>query len=288
MKESKKLKRNFTLALFALLGVLVVAVATTMAWYIFTVNAHTTKLHMAAGTNVSLQISNEEEGSYSSSVSLEKFQGMLNPVSTDRIQAGFQKVVGFTGANTNNSLLANLFSKSIESDKDYYKTTLYFRTNGEEMDVYLADVGFEDSDENNPISSAIRIGFVVPSTGREYIYVISDKKNPQKNYNTYTGREGYVLDSSKTDGTTVPFTPLDDSNFCYYDRTTGIASLRTDANGNSTSRAICTVAGNGSGYGTPVRVDVYIWLEGCDEDCTNNLCATTLKDLALSFAGITA
>ena len=35
----------------------------------------------------------------------------------------------------------------------------------------------------------------------------------------------------------------------------------------------------------PVRVDVYVWLEGCDPDCTNNLAATSLQSLALRFAG---
>lgn len=278
MKESKKLKKSFAVALFALLGVLVVAVSTTMAWYIFTVNAHTTKLHMAAGTNVSLQISNAENGEYKSSVGLEKFEGRLNPVSTNRIQNGFQKVTGFVGGGSG-SLLANLFGESLELDKDYYKTSLFFRTNGEELKVYLSEASFTDSDEANPISSAIRIGFVVPSTGEEYIFAISDKKNPQKGYNTATGHEGYVLDSTKTDGTTVPFTVLTSDNYCNYDAATGLVSLKAD------SKALCAVKGGDSGYGTPTRVDVYIWLEGCDEDCMRNLCGTTLKDLALSFAG---
>ena len=282
MKESKKLKRRFGIALFALLAVLVVAVSTTVAWYIFTVNARTTKLHMAAGTNVSLQIGNTEAGPFGSSVSLEKFEGYLNPVSTDVIRNGFQKVIGFTGSGGSNSLLANLFSESLETDKDYYKTTLYFRSNGDALNVYLSDVGFTDSDEENPISSAIRIGFVVPSTSEEFVFAISDKKNPQKKYNTITGYEGCVLDSTKTDGSTVPFTPLTAENYCNYNSTTGEVSLKPD------SRPMCTVSGTDNDYGAPVQVDVYIWLEGCDEDCTNNLCATTLKDLALSFAGIAA
>ncbi|MCR4770753.1 MAG: hypothetical protein K5855_00440 [Oscillospiraceae bacterium] len=280
MERSKTLRRRFITAIIALVAVLAVAVATTMAWYIFTVNAHTTKLHMAAGTSVSLQIGNSADGEFSSSVSLEKFEGSLNPVSTDSIRGGFQKVVGFTNYTENNSLLANLFSKSLEMDKDYYKTSLYFRTGAETMNVYLSDVGFKDSDENNPISSAIRIGFVVPEQDREFIFAISDKKNPQKDYNTFNGYEGCVLDSSRTDGTTVEFTPLTSDNYCLYDHMTGAVELKPD------SRVLCTLHGKNGGHGDPVRVDVYIWLEGCDEDCTNNLCATTLKELALGFAGL--
>ena len=51
------------------------------------------------------------------------------------------------------------------------------------------------------------------------------------------------------------------------------------------SQEICVLHGDGDGYGKPVKVDVYIWLEGCDEDCVGNLNRTTLKELALSFAG---
>lgn len=278
--KSKTLRRSFVLAIIALLALMAVAVSTTLAWYIFTVNARTTKLHMAAGTNVSLQISNEPDGAYSSSIRLERFQGSLNPVSTNRIQSGFQKVEGFTRGTESVPLLASLFSKSEEFEKDYYKTALYLRTNGERLTVYLADIGFTDRDAQNPISSAIRVGFVVPSTGEEYIFAVSDEKNPQRQYNTQHGYEGCVLDASLTDGTTVEFRPLNDANYCRYDPQTGAASKKPD------SQAICQVSGDGGSYGTPVKVEVYIWLEGCDEDCTNNLCRTTLEDLSLSFAGI--
>lgn len=277
MKESKRLKRSFALALFALICAIVVAVTTTMAWYIYTVNSHTTKLHMAAGTNVSLQISNSPDGSFSSSVALKKFLGVLNPVSTNRIQGGFQKVRGFIGGST--GLLANLFSKSIESDQDYYKTSLFFRTTGEDLKVFLSDIGFQDSDDNNPISASIRVGFVVPSTGDEYIFAITDKKNPQRQYNTWNGREGHVLDSSRTDGSTTKFTPLDKNNYCEYDSVTGVVTPTAD------SIEICTVMGEADGYGSPVQVDVYIWLEGCDEDCIDNIASSSLTDIALSFVG---
>lgn len=280
LKESEKLKRRFAQALFALLCALIVATATTMAWYLYTTNAHTTKLHMAAGTNVELQISNTHDEGFSSSVALEKFNGRLNPVSTNRIQSGFQKVQGFIGSS-NGSLLANLFKKSMEAELDYYKTTLYFRTNGEEMKVYLANIGFTDSDENNPISSAIRVGFVVPSTGEEYIFSITDKKNPNKQYNTFNGFEGCVLDASKTDGSVVEFAPLDDDNCCLYDNQTGRVTLKEN------STPLCTVEGNGNTYGEPVEMNVYIWLEGCDEDCMDNIGQSTLTDIALSFAGYT-
>ena len=166
-------------------------------------------------------------------------------------------------------------------------TTAFLRSNGKSTDIYLSDIGFEDSDENNPISSAIRAGFVIHQAGldqpteNEYIFEISDKKNPQAEYNTATGEEGYVLDSTKTDGTTVPFQPYNEEAYCIYDKDTGEVTKKEG------SLKLCTVTGTSDGKpGTPVQIDLYIWLEGCDEDCTGNLSSQTLKNLAVSFAGI--
>ena len=109
----------------------------------------------------------------------------------------------------------------------------------------------------------------------------SDKKNPEAQYNTATGKEGYVLDCMKNDGTTVSFTPYTSDAYCIYDNTTGQVELKEN------SLKLCTVSGTSDKEpGELVRIDLYIWLEGCDEDCTANLCSQTLKNLAVSFAGL--
>ena len=134
---------------------------------------------------------------------VDSFEG-LTPVSTNRISGGFQKVTKFIdGTGSQPDLVAGLFGRSREADQDYYHTSLFLRTNGSATDIYLSNIGFEDSDKKSPISSAIRVGLVVHKAGLdqgitgEYIFAISDKKNPEKQYNTATGREGYVLDSSQ-------------------------------------------------------------------------------------------
>jgi hypothetical protein len=240
---------------------------------------------MAAGAGVNLQISNSYSGTYGSAAVLDSFSGSLNPVSTNRISGGFQKVLGFTNGTENQSnLVASLFGRGDYTD--YYKTSLFLRTNGNPTDIYIADIGFEDSDPKNPISSAIRAGFVVHKTGRsqlaegEYIFAISNKKNPHASYNTAKGKEGDVLDCTKTDGSTVPFTPYTSAAYCNYDQNTGEVNLK---NG---SLKLCTISGNDGAAGEPVQIDLYIWLEGCDEDCTGNLGSQTLKNLSVSFAGV--
>ena len=285
ISNRKKLKNRLTTGVFALLIALIAVVSATYAWYIYNTSRHTTKVRMAAGAGVNLQISNSYSGTYGSAAVLDSFSGRLNPVSTNRISGGFQKVLGFTNGTENQSnLVASLFGKGDYSD--YYNTSLFLKTNGDTTDIYIADIGFEDSDPKNPISSAIRVGFVVHKVGKkqpsqgEYIFVISDKKNPQAEYNTAKGKEGDVLDCTKTDGTTVTFTPYTSDAYCSYNQNTGEVTLR------KSSLKLCSISGNDGAAGEPVQIDLYIWLEGCDEDCTGNLGSQTLKNLSVSFAGV--
>ena len=284
--NTKSLRRRLTISILVVIITLCAVVSATYAWYIYNTSRHTTDVRMAAGAGANLQISNSYSGEYGSAAVLESFKGQLEPVSTNKVTAGFQKATSFiVGQGGPADLLAAGFDDS--EARDYYHTSMYLRTNGNDTDIYLADIGFEDSDEKVPISSAIRVGLVVHELGQnmsvssEYIFAISDKKNPEANYNTVTGKEGYVLDGVKKDGTTVPFSPYTSDAYCIYDKNTGVVTLK------KTSEKLCTITGDGHGKpGTPVQIEVYIWLEGCDEDCTVNLCGETLKKLAVSFAGI--
>lgn len=284
--SAKQLKTRLTSSMIAVFLLIFASLAATYAWYIYNTSRHTTNVKMAAGTGVNLQISNTYDGDYSSATVLAKFPGQLVPVSTNRISGGFQKVTLFkNGGEGQAPLVTDTFTGGQTSD--YYHTKLFLRTTGGTTDIYLSDIGYEDSDEENPISSAIRVGLVVHQPGEnqqpeaEYIFAISDKKNPQAQYNTDDGEEGHVLDSTRTDGTTVPFTPYTSDAYCNYNKSTGEVTVKQN------SQKICTVSGDGEGKaGRSVEVEVYIWLEGCDEDCTSNLSGTTLQNLALSFAGI--
>lgn len=281
MEKSNQIRFRLVWAVIALLIALFASLAATFAWYIYNTNAHTTTVHMAAGASASLEIANSFDGPYGSSAVLDEFVGTLNPVSTNRISGGFQKVFGFTNGSENQpTLVANLFGSA--ETADFYKSSLYLRSTGGAIKIYLSDIGFDDSSAEAPISTAIRVGLVFHSPGRdqpavsEYIFEINAARNPEAEYNTAHGEDGNVLDCTKTDGTTVPFTPLGQDNFCNYNVDTGMVTLK------ERSTMLCELPGNGGGA---VQVDVYIWLEGCDGDCTNNLCSTTLKNLALSFSG---
>lgn len=284
MESSTKLKYIFVKTLLALLIALAIISMATFAWYIYNTSAHTTKLHMAAGSSASLQIANAYDGPYGVSTVLKSFTGTLNPVSTDSIRGGFQKVTHFeeNETGTGPKLIADVFGSTVVN-QDYYKSSLFIKSPGENTDIYVSNIGFQDSDSSRPISTAIRVGFVVHQQGKdqkeiaEYIFAISDKVNPDHEYNTKNGSEGHVLDSSKTDGTTKEFKPYTSANFCNYDSTSDTVSLK------SSSVKIADL--DGASSSEPVQIDVYIWLEGCDQDCTLSIAGTTLKNIALSFAG---
>ena len=295
MKESKKLRRSLIIAALALLAALFSISAATFAWYIYNTAARTTKVEMVAGSSVSLEISSQPDTGFASSAVMDSFEGRLTPVSTDNISRGFQKVILFTsqpvpGTDTER-LVATIFGKSVvlpEKEKmDFHKTSLYLRTNAPKLDIYLWDIGFEDSDKQCPISTAMRVGLVAEKANdkgeyRESIFEISQEHDLLAEDNGAKEPDGgHVLDSNQTDGTTVKFSPYPSENFCNYDRNTGAVTLK----GNN-SRMLCTVyGGQDGGYGEAVKLDVYLWLEGCDEDCSVHIADQTLTNLALSFAG---
>ncbi len=269
--------------LSAMVGVLVAVLAitaSTFAWYFYNINGHTTKVRMAAGSGTSIQIANAIDGPYASSVQMDDFNDYLNPVSTDQIRNGFQKVTGFEDDGEN--IWARYFSTA--DHVDYCIRTLYLKANAsEDVDVYVSDITGVNRDDSNPLSSAIRVGFAVydgDEIGNEFIFAIDDQENPQGHFNTYTDLDyenntDIVLDSTKQDGSTVYFKPYDAGSYVSYDEDLGTVTLKQN------SQVICTLKGDG----TPVRIDVYFWLEGCDPDCYGNLAGQSLDRMALSFAG---
>jgi len=287
MSRKNQLKNRFVFALIAFVVMLSIFSAATFAWYVYRTNAHTTSIHMAVGTGVTLQISNSYQEHFGTTAVLEEFRGRLTPVSTDRIQNGFQKVIGFTETDEEHPIpMANLFARVDETE--FYKTVLYIRSKGAESNVYLSNIGFEDDDIQFPISTGIRIGFLVHEPGYqkgvvgEYVFALNDAHHSGAGYNTWQGEDGFVLDSTRTDGSVVRFDNLlGQDNFCEYDVNTGAVTLKEH------SVPILRTQGDGAGnYGEPTEVEVYIWLEGCDQDCTNAITLKSLQNVALDFANL--
>ncbi|MDD5863375.1 MAG: hypothetical protein PUD80_01890 [Firmicutes bacterium] len=306
----RRLRRRFRLAVLGLLIALTATVAATFAWYIYNTSAHTTKVKLAAGTSINLQISNQREGRYESATTLspagqdESFVGILTPVSTNDVRKGFQKATNFEPLGTGtglDALWANAFGFSSPEEQDYYKTALYLRTNAPSADVYIANMDYGQpsadgtastkTEQDRLMSSAMRIGFAVYASGSDeqviaqYIFSLNEDDhidNPLNN--TAPGQDqpgSFVMDPTNP-GQTVAFTPLNTENYCLYDPDTSAASATEK------STKLCTLTGLGSDYGEATRMDVYLWLEGCDPDCTNELCSMTLHNLSIIFAGVSS
>ena len=128
-----------------------------------------------------------------------------------------------------------------------------------------------------------------PSQG-EYIFAISDKKNPQAEYNTAKGKEGDVLDCTKTDGklkpvaVTYPYiyaTTYTDQNSQNWIAT----KVRKNYEVSSGTQKIASSVGYDG-----VKMRVYIWMEGTDADCVNNAAAEdpATYNVNVKLAGISA
>ena len=78
--NKKSLRYRFTAGTIGVLLTLGAVVVSTYAWYVYNTGRHTTKVRMAAGAGINLQISNAYDGVYGSAAVLDSFSGQLNPV----------------------------------------------------------------------------------------------------------------------------------------------------------------------------------------------------------------
>lgn len=318
-------------ACLALIIAFIAVSAATFAWYIYNTSVHTQSVQLAASSGGGLKISldyvdnqDEIESIYRSSVSFPQANVTLNPVSSERIidetgKVMFQKVFGFTnGSENQTNLVATIFGESTSAD--YHVVPLYIRSNMEEaVEIYLSGISFEDSEAAAPISTALRVGFVVHEPGKnkpaiyskQYVYTLNPGSNPNKLYNTKYGVEGYVLDSKKDDGSVVKLAettdasgkktheviyssdsanPVFEERYVYTLTSVTADQISVDNNitevefSEQTAIPLFELQGNNGKYSEAVQVDVYFWLEGCDEDCYNNLMGKEMKSISVTFS----
>ena len=296
-EHSTVLRRQLLGAAVFMLLALMTATVTTFAWYIYHTSGNTIDVKMTAGSSVSLQISNAKDGDYGTSTSLKVGNDdktvILTPVSTDYIDTsaqdgGFQSAQKFTAGDAErNYMLASVFGRA--DTADFYHTQLFLRTSYDgDLPIYVSQIG--ESGTGEKLAKALRVGLVVEN-GKQFFFELDSTPGASGQYNT---KEGYsadgsylnmVLDHEKTDGSVVPVETYDSDNMCSYDTETGKVTLKSD------SVQICTVSGKGASgdtgvsYGDPVKIDVYVWLEGCDPDCYSDIEGEIFDNLSISFAG---
>lgn len=271
--SKEKLKNKIRIGIFTIAVMFISITGTSFAWYIYNLEMKATNVKMSAGSGTSILISNYEDKNFSSAIAMKDFNSSLTPVSTDNILNGFQKVEGFK--KENNQLWANMFSDA--EDNEFCVRTLYLKTNSDKTDVYLSDLLAANKDDDNPLSTALRVGFVFYDGDKmeQYIFEPDQDHNPQAKFNTFNASIGQVLDSSKKDGSTVDLKTFSSKNYASYDISTGEVTIEAE------SKKLITLENSKT-----VRVDIYFWLEGCDEDCYNNLVGKSLETLSMRFVGV--
>lgn len=271
--SKEQLKNKIRIGVLTIVAMFISITGTSFAWYIYNLEMNATNVKMSAGSGTSILISNHEDKDFSSAIAMKDFNSALTPVSTDNILNGFQKVEDFK--KENNQLWANIFSKA--EDNEFCVRTLYLKTNSDKTDVYLSSLLAVNKDDNNPLSTALRVGFVFYDENeiKQYIFEPDKNHNPQAKFNTFNASIGQVLDSSKKDGSTVELETFSNENYASYNPSTGEVTVTPE------SKKLVTLENS-----KVVRVDVYFWLEGCDKDCYNNLVGKSLETLSMRFVGV--
>ena len=286
-------KKLLAAAIFMLLGLLT-ATVTTFAWYIYHTSGNTIEVQLTAGSSASLQISNQVDGEYGTSTSLRVGNDdkpvALSPVSTDwidtsAVDGGFQAVETFIDGDADRAYsLASVFGKA--DTADFYHTQLFLRTSySGSLPIYVSQIG--ESGTGEKLAKALRVGLVVEGGGQFFFELDSTpgttgKYNTEKGYHSDGSYHGEVLKHDPKDGENgevVTITTYDQDNMCVYDRDTGKVSLK------SGSVKICDISGNEGNFGDPKKIDVYVWLEGCDPDCYEDIRGEKFENLSISFAG---
>lgn len=291
-KKSQRKSQQIKLAVIMIMVSVLVLSASTFAWYQLNNTAKINDMKFTADTMGNLLIAPEteqgDEGNYDHQLSLglEANAEKLLPATAD-VDAGSgagAKQIGYEDFYypkyaPNGQTVAELIPLGEENFNKYvYKKVFYLKSGetagtGNTFTLKL-DVGntanrtgtyVVDSDaENNSISgltaaNALRISFVIESTGNNPSIVATKVYEPNSDSSAIS--EGSFADYTGSDvvGSTA-----------YNDKL--IKQLTTGDFAENQVTTLCTLT-----EGVPVRVTMYVWIEGQDADCKSEIALDTIE-----------
>ncbi len=258
--EKTKISKNKTLsaALAALLALLVLS-GVSFAWFSFTASATVREMQgRISDKGVNLLISVNKEGPFAASCELapESVPSSISPISTSDMQS-------FYIASRQDADGVAVSYKDVSKDTGKYliRGRVYLNSSDSDCDLYLSSE-LLDFGDNAQALAAMRFGLIFES-GERYIFRLDDLKDTSaatakltvKTAGSVCGREGLVkdpaLDLSAYFAVGAPEAPSAGAN--------KLAHINV---------------------GETLSVEYFLWLEGCDENCFNDVRS---KELSLSF-----
>ena len=258
-------RRRFGAAVWLVLLALALTAA-TFAWFSSSRHTNVTpSAHTVSSASSDLLISASESGPFDTSCSLDVADKTLYPASTADLssfwRASFQNAAGITTDYA-----------SCTSSIDEYALTgsVYLQGGSQALSVYLFESGMSVSSDAQLLAS-LRLGLIFEGTSgtRTYIFTCDDLGDTTSATAMRTTAESGVVVSG-TDAWSYASDPA--AALSAYTME-GSESAPTVASG---AQALYTLAAN-----EVVRVRYFVYMEGCDENCSSE---AQSKDVTLQLA----
>ena len=281
--ETKALKKQMGAAIAMVLVAAIALGAATFAWFVNNTKVTAQTAEVTATTANTLLISDKQDSDWRTMLPLSDKLENLVPVSTigsDGADLSFVKTDEWTDS------YATGF-KAATSGQDYYATTFYLKGSVKDSKLYLdSDTSISNDVKSGASADALksmRLALVVD--GKTYIYQINDDHLTSA-YNTSISST-----TNDVDGVAKAI----DSDFAAKamnvdnkSKTVGVLPLATAP---ATANDFVTDAGDAdllytfAESGSVVKVQAYVWMEGCDYDCNNAVVASITGQKLLANLG---
>lgn len=277
MDEKKALKRSASLSVLWILIALLAIAGATYAWFTFSsaTNIEPNQGSTISDGDASLLIANSKNGNFDKECKLlvDNADGELVPVSTDSLDAFYKSIAQDTSG------ISILYA---DATADVPSSTLhgsvYLTCEQGALDVYFFGPRLNFGQDTQALA-AMRLGLKITkgNNARTYILNLDSMGDTSGAKRTVTVPEnGTVVASANNDGTAKYVKDPAEDIASYFASVTGKDDTAPKAGRNK----LTTV-----NEGEIVQVEYWLYLEGCDDNCSNPVQS---KDVALqlSFAGV--
>ena len=279
---------------------MIMIVGATFAWFADNKNVSADGMKFQAATTSNLEISTSTDSGYASSASVTSVLQSLTPASTTNLGKFFAtkdsgQAVYETGALHDDAKLVDVIvtnapTAANTTTEHVVHYVFYIRTNGDTalQNLHLSEISVTGAVTEGvaaavsaDISKALRIGVICSTatygTATPYIYAPVGYESA-----TYIG------------GASAEYKGITDTTSASATELTGCVIERTPTNGTPYADTVVNLAAaptntdvlatsvpTGDGY---VAIDVYVWYEGQDMNCTSLLASVEELNIKVTFA----
>lgn len=279
MKDYKKLKRTAAYCLFMMILIMVSATTSTYAWFTYNASTNVEPIHGTISDGYgNLTISNSPDGEFDTTCEL-ILQGnpeILTPISTT-------DMTKFYASSLQNSegIIVRYKDVTEHVNEMALHGTVYLRCENDSCDIYF-DPGMINFGTDNQALAAMRLAMVITTTEGTSSYIFkldSMGDTTSATSKKTTANENVLVSAIASDGvpTYVTDFSVDINSYC------AVIDDQRPELPQAGANMLCTIAENET-----ISVEYWLYAEGCDLQCINELQARTDIGLQLGFAGVMA